>query len=188
MIRELVQQNRSYRRFNENQRIDRAQLMKLVELARLSPSAANLQNLRYRLVYTREECDAIFPCLKWAAYLSNWDGPAPGERPSAYILIMAPENVTKFSHIDTGIAAQSMLLGAVSEGLGGCILASVDRSRIHSICNLPAAMDLVIVIALGKPAEKVVIEDLSKDDSIAYWRDDEGVHHVPKRLLKDLIL
>ncbi len=188
MIKNLVLQNRSYRRFKEEHRVTREQLTEFVELARLSPSAANLQNLRFKLIYSPEECAAIFPYTKWAGYLKNWDGPAPGERPAAYILILAPRGESKYSHIDTGIACQSMLLGAVSVGLGGCILASVDRDRIHDLCSLPPAMEIVVAVALGEPMEKVVLEDLDDTGNVEYWRDEQDVHHVPKRLLKDLIL
>ncbi|HOU26092.1 MAG TPA: nitroreductase family protein, partial [Candidatus Cloacimonas sp.] len=90
--------------------------------------------------------------------------------------------------IDTGIAAQTILLTAVDNGLGGCLLASVDKDAVHKIFLLPDNMDIVLVIALGYPAETVVIEDVTDQDKIEYWRDENTVHHVPKRKLSDLIL
>jgi nitroreductase len=160
----------------------------MIELARLSPSAANLQNLRFWLVYTPQDCQMVFPHLKWANYLRNWEGPMHSEQPSAYIMILSPSNCTKFHYLDAGIACQSILLGAVENGYGGCIIASVDRDKIHQELSLPEGWNILLVIALGVPTEKVVIEDMKEKDSVEYWRDSQDVHHVPKRTLESLIL
>jgi nitroreductase len=188
VLKDLVISNRSYRRFRENERISEAQLVDLIELTRFVPSAANLQNLRFRLIHTEEECRLLFPNLKWAGYLRYWDGPEPGERPTAYIIIMAPDNTTRFHHTDSGITAQTIMLGAVEQGLRGCMLASVDKDAIHQAFHLPDELEILLVLALGYPAEKVVIEEVIDPDDIEYWRDEEGVHHVPKRKLSDLII
>ncbi|MDY0151380.1 MAG: nitroreductase family protein [Candidatus Cloacimonas sp.] len=188
MIHELVEKNRSYRRFIEDKQLEPEILTQLIGLARISPSAANLQNLRYCPISAVDDCAKIFPLLKWANYLRYWDGPAQGERPTAYIIILAPANTTKFHHLDAGIAAQTILLGAVEKGLGGCMLASVDKIKVHDLLSLPVTMEVLLVIALGYPAETVIIEDVTDPDDIEYWRDEEGCHHVPKRLLKDLII
>jgi nitroreductase len=188
MITELVSRNRSYRRFDETRRLTRDELLELVNLARLSPSAMNRQPLRYRLVYSLEECGMLFPHLKWAGYLKDWDGPAPGERPAAYLVMLLPRESGRMQFVDTGIAAQSILLGAVEKGLGGCMLGSVDKDAVHTLFKLPDAMEIVLVIALGVPAEKVVLNEMEDPGKIEYWRDAEDVHHVPKRGLEDLIL
>ena len=188
MFTELVKKNRSYRRFKEDKRPGKKQLLALVELARFAPCAANLQALRFSLVHTKKECDLLFPSLKWAGYLRYWDGPAPGERPAAYIVILAPANSTRFHHTDAGIAAQTMMLGAVEQGLGGCIIAALDAEKIRQDLKLPAELDILLVLALGFPAEKVVIEDVTDPEDIEYWRDDDSVHHVPKRKLEDLMV
>jgi len=188
MFKDLVIKNRSYRRFNESHRIPEEQLKSLVELARLSPCAANLQTLRYCLISEPADCDKVFPHLKWANYLRFWEGPVPGERPSAYIIILAPVMATRFLNTDAGIAAQSMLLGATEMGLGGCIMASVDKTEVHHNFDLPHDLDILLVIALGEPAETVVIEEVTDPEDIEYWRDEEGIHHVPKRKLQDLII
>ncbi|HNV92615.1 MAG TPA: nitroreductase family protein [Candidatus Cloacimonas sp.] len=188
MISELVYRNRSYRRFYESKRITHSQLIQIMETARFIPSAGNLQKLCYYLIEERSECDKMFPHLKWASYLKKWNGPEPGERPSAYIIILVPKSCSNMVYIDTGIAAQTILLTAVDNGLGGCLLASVDKDAVHKIFLLPDNMDIVLVIALGYPAETVVIEDVTDQDKIEYWRDENTVHHVPKRKLSDLIL
>lgn len=188
MIRELVLRNRSYRRFVEFEPILRQTLRDLVDLARLSASAANLQNLRYWLVESGPECNTVFSCLKWANYLRDWDGPAAGERPAAYILILAPQNATRYDYYDCGIACQSMLLGATSIGLGGCMIASMDRERLEQELQLPPELDIMLAVAIGRPAEIVLVDDLDAQGNIEYWRDEKDRHHVPKRNLDSLIL
>lgn len=188
MFLDLVTRNRSYRRFDESRRIGRNELLKLVNYARLAPSAANRQALRYRLVYDPLECAKIFPKLRWAAYLKDWNGPEYSQRPAAYIIMLAPLKPNSSLFIDTGIAAQSILLGATEQGLGGCMIASADKETIHADFQLPETLEIVLVIALGVPAEKVVIDVQRDPDAVEYWRDEEGVHHVPKRSLEELIL
>jgi len=188
-IRELVLKNRSYRRFYQDHTIDRETLVKLVDLARHSASGANLQPLKYFLSHTPEMNGTIFPHLGWAGYLKDWPGPELGERPSAYIIILGDKNIKKSFGCDHGIAAQSILLGAVEKGLGGCIIASVDRrDELIDALGLPEHLLILLVLALGKPKETVVIDPLGPDGDIKYWRDEEGVHHVRKRALEELIV
>ena len=188
MIRDLVLRNRSYRRFYQDEKIDEQTLRGLVDLARLSASGANRQPLKYILAREPEQNAAIFECLAWAGYLKDWPGPVEGERPAAYVVILGDTQVTGAFGIDPGIAAQSILLGATEKGLGGCILASVQRDRLREILSLEPRYEILYVLALGKPREVVIIEALPRDGSIRYWRDDQGVHHVPKRSLEDIIL
>jgi len=183
----LVTKNRSYRRFVQGYAIARETLEKLVNLARLSASAANKQPLKYILSYEPPKNAAIFETLAWAAYLRDWKGPADGERPAAYIIVLNDTGVgSAYCHVDLGIACQSMLLGAVDMGLGGCILASVNRDRLRKELDIPEQFEVLAVVALGKPAEKVVVERAEGD--IKYWRDPDGVHHVPKRPLEEIII
>lgn len=187
MIRELIVKNRSYRRFYQNETIDIPLLREWVDLARLSPSARNAQSLKYILVNTPKKCAMVFPSLSWAGYLTDWPGPEEGERPSAYIIVLNDTTLSSNYFCDDGIATQSMLLGAVEAGYGGCIIASVNRRELQQVLDIPEQYHVVHVIALGKPKEIVVIEDV-RDGDIKYWRDKEHVHHVPKRKLDDLIL
>jgi len=188
MIKNLIRRNRSFRRFHEREAVSRETLRELVELARLSASAANLQPLRYILSNEPEKNARIFPCTAWAGYLKDWPGPAPGERPSAYIVMVGDASHSRLLSCDAGIAAQSILLGAAERGLGGCIIGSIDQEQLRSALKIPNEYEIVLIIALGKPAEKVVLEDIRPGDDIKYWRDAEGVHHVPKRPLEELIL
>jgi nitroreductase len=188
MIRDLVVKNRSYRRFHQEVPIGLETLRELVDLARHSASAANLQPLKYILSCDTERNARIFPNLAWAGYLKDWPGPAEGERPAAYIIVLCDTRIAKSAGCDHGIACQSILLGAVERGLGGCMIASIKRKELHEALEIPDHFEILLVVALGKPKETVVIETVGSDGDIKYWRDVSDVHHVPKRRLDEIIL
>jgi nitroreductase len=188
MIEELIRQNRSFRRFHQDQQVSRETLLSLVNLARLSASAANLQPLKYVLSCDPEKNAQIFACLAWAGYLKDWPGPSEGERPAAYIVILGDREITKNFDCDHGIAAQSILLGAREQGLGGCMIGSIKKDQLCRLLNLPERYDILLVIALGRPNEKVVLTEVGSNGSIKYWRDEAGVHYVPKRKLENIII
>jgi nitroreductase len=187
-LKEVVYKNRSYRRFDQSHTITLETLRELVDLARNSASGNNLQPLKYILSANPEKNAQIFPHLGWAGYLKDWPGPAEGERPSAYIIILGDTEIREGFGIDHGIAAQSIMLGATEKGLGGCMIGSAKGEKIAEALDIPPRYKVLLVLALGKPAEKVVLEDLGTDGDIRYSRDDEDVHHVPKRTLAELIL
>ena len=188
MIRELILRNRSYRRFDQGQPVEDKTLRELVDLARMSASGANVQPLKYVLTCTPEMNAQVFEHLAWAGYLADWSGPAEGERPTAYITIVHDTDIVKTTGCDHGIAAQSILLGAAERGLGGCMIGSVNRPRLAEVLNLPKHLQIMLVIVLGKPVEKVVLEDAPAGGSIEYYRDANRVHHVPKRTLDEIII
>ncbi len=187
-VKKLVEKNRSYRRFQQSVKIKAEFLHELVDLARLSPSAQNLQPLKFILSTEDSRNRKIFPTLSWAGYLKDWTGPKEGERPSAYIIILGDTRISSKFGCDHGIAAQSILVGAVERELGGCIIQSIERQQLRAALKIPEYFEILMVIALGKPAETVQIDSLSDDGSIKYWRDEKEVHHVPKRSLNDLII
>jgi nitroreductase len=187
VIRDLVTKSRSYRRFRQDEGISREALTGLVELARLTPSAGNRQPLKYLFSWTREKNDVIFPCLTWAAYLKDWTGPDEGERPAGYVVILGDKEINETVQCDHGIVAQTMMLGAVEKGLGGCIIGAINRERMRDALRIPPRYEILLVLALGYPTETVVIEEM-KDGDFRYWRDENSHHHVPKRSLTDLIL
>ncbi len=188
MIRDLIISNRSCRRFEEGFAIERRTLEELVDLARLSASAANLQPLKYILSCEPEKNARIFRHVAWAAYLKDWGGPAPGERPSAYIVILGDTAISHNFGCDHGIAAQSILLGAREKGLAGCMIGLIQREELRQALNIPAQYEILLVIGLGKPREQAVLDEVGPDGDIKYWRDNTGIHHVPKRSLKELIV
>lgn len=187
MLKDLILQNRSYRRFDQSVEIPMLHLREMIDAARLSASARNMQPLRYMLFNEKEDGDKIFSTLAWAGYLNDWQGPAEGERPSAYIVQLADLELATDWWCDDGIAAQSILLTAVEQGYGACIIGSVQREKLRKILEISEKYKIIQVMALGKPAEKVVIEDI-REGNVRYWRDENGVHHVPKRSLDELII
>ena len=186
-LTQLMKDCRSYRRFNEKRQITEAELEELAGLARYAGSARNAQPLRFLLVTSTEYRDRLFPLLGWAGYLTDWKGPEPGERPTAYIVCLADRGITGDPAFDLGIASQNILLAATARGLGGCRIASFSRAKVQELFGLAENLDPILVIALGEPAEEVVIERSSDPSDIKYWRDESGVHHVPKLGLEDLI-
>jgi nitroreductase len=188
MIRDLIISNRSCRRFDEGYAVERRTLEELVDLARLSASAANLQPLKYLLSCDPEKNARVFRHLAWAAYLKNWGGPGPGERPSAYIIILGDTTISNSFGCDHGIAAQSILLGAREKGLAGCMIGLIRREELRQTLAIPASYEILLVLALGQPCEQAIIDEVGPNGDIKYWRDSAGVHHVPKRPLKELIL
>jgi nitroreductase len=188
MLRDIVIKNRSYRRFYQDHTITKDELKTLVDLARQSASGANMQPLKFFISSDSRTNDTIFPYLGWAAYLKEWKGPDEGERPSAYIIILGDTQIATNFWCDHGIAAQTILLGASEQGLGGCMIAAVNRKGLMPALNIPGHLEILLVIALGKPKEEVRIEAVGPGGDIKYWRDDKGVHHVPKRSLEEIII
>jgi nitroreductase len=186
----LVRSSRTVRRFKESEAVDAATLEWLVDLARFCPSGGNFQPLKFVVANEAAMRERIFGTLAWAAYLKEWPGPVPGERPAAYVVVLHDTRVSEKVDCDHGIMAQTIMLGAASRGLGGCILASVDKKALAGILELPAHFTIMLVLALGKPAETVTVEDTAEATdraAIRYWRDDAQGHHVPKRTLETLI-
>lgn len=188
MLEDLVRNSRSYRRFDASVAIAEETLRELIHLTRFAPSAANRQPLKYVLSCTPETNDIIFPCLAWAGYLKDWGGPAENERPTGYILILGDDRISPTVSCDHGIAAQTIMLGAVERGLGGCMIASIKRDKLMQALGLPDYVSILLVLALGQPVEDVVVDPVADNGSIQYWRDEAGVHHVPKRTLEDIII
>ncbi|RCW51434.1 MULTISPECIES: nitroreductase family protein [unclassified Halanaerobium] len=186
MLKDLVLKNRSVRRFQEKKKIGRKTLEELIDFARITPSASNLQPLKY-LIFESEGNDKIFPYTNWAGYLKDWDGPEEGERPAAYIVVVGDREISTNYWADPGIAMQTILLRAVEKGFNGCILGAIDKKGIRTKIELDERYDILYVVALGYPAEEVVLEKC-EDDDIKYWRDNNDLHHVPKRKLEDIIL
>jgi len=187
-MHESVKNNRSCRRFDSSYRVSLLTLEALVDLARMSASAGNLQPLKYILSADEARNEEIFSCLAWAAYLTDWKGPAEEEKPAAYIVILGDTVITPNFRCDHGIAAQSILLGAREKGLAGCMFGAINHKKLRSSLGIDERYEILLVLALGKPAETVQIEPVRADGDIRYYRDADGIHHVPKRGLDELII
>lgn len=187
-FRELVLKTRSYRRFRQATPISLDTLRGLVDLARQTASGSNIQPLKYILSADAATNARIFPCTRWAGYLEDWPGPAEGEQPAAYVVILGDIDLLSEFSTDLGIAAQTIMLGAAEQGLGGCMIGSIDGERLRAALAVSERYKILLVLALGKPAEAVVLEPVGADGSIRYYRDADDVHHVPKRSLEEVIV
>ena len=187
---EMVKKNRSYRGFDESRRISREELMELVNCARLTPSAANKQPLRYDLIWEAEEVAATLPLTRWAAALPQRHLPDPGKGPTAFVVLLQETEWVKDAAAcqrDVGIAAQTLLLAATEKELGGLMIGNFDRTGLVKLRNYPDHLVPQLVIALGKPAEQIVLTEVGESGSTSYYRDDQDVHYVPKRRLEEIL-
>ena len=185
-LSDLIQKNRSYRRFYQEPPVVRPELEHLVETARQAASGGNIQAIKYFLSADPATNARIFPTLRWAGYLKDWV-PAENERPTAYIVLLRDNEITTNFMIDHGIASEVMRLAAIEKGIGSCLVGSIDRPRLRAALELPSKYEILVVLALGRPSEKVVLEDAQGGD-IKYFRDKAGVMHVPKRPARELII
>ncbi|MBG0789265.1 MAG: nitroreductase family protein [Desulfovibrionaceae bacterium] len=187
-FRELVERNRTRRKFDQSRPMDEQVLVDLVELTRFTPSGANKQPLKYAVTADPGLCAEVFPLLGWAAYLKDWNGPEEGQRPTGYVVVMLDKQVADTPGCDHGIAGQTIMLGAVEKGFGGCIIATVNRRKLAGLLDLPDHLEILLVLALGVPAQEVVVEALPLGGDIKYWTGEDGRHHVPKRSLEELLV
>ena len=187
MLAKLLQQNRSIRRFIQNDRIPVEALLRWVGNCRYCASGRNAQALKYVVVHQEEECAKVFPLLTWAGYLKDWPGPEEGERPSAYLIQLLDKDIAANCLCDDGIQLQTLGLSACAEGYGGCIIKAFRNQPLRELLALPEYLKINYVLALGVPAETVFLEPMRGDDC-KYWRDAQGIHHVPKRSLEELLI
>jgi len=188
MLKDLILKNRSYRKFNSDRKIQKSELLELIDLARITASSKNKQPLKYKLVSETQELNFVFEQLKWAWYLKDWKGPSENERPAAYILVFLDKSINDNAFIDVGIASQTILLGAVEMGFGGCIVRTVNRYEMNKHYKFSENLDLVQVIALGEPLQNVEIVDTDKSGNIEYFENDNKDHFVPKRPLSEIVI
>lgn len=186
MLKELILRNRSYRKFHAEIPVLEAELEYLVDLARQTPSSKNRQPLKYILVTQKPESDFVFEQLSWAKHLTDWSGPTTDERPPAYLIMLLDTRLNPEAGIDAGISAQTILLGAAEKKLGGCIIRTVNRQAISQHFNLPEHLEILLVIALGKPKQEIKLVEV-KNGKTEYFTDEEGIHCVPKRGLQEVI-
>lgn len=191
MIKELVKANRSYRGYDESRRITKEELLDMVDCARLSASSVNQQPLRYYLAWEKAAVDEIQSMTKWAKGLPQLHLPHEGMCPTGFIVICQDtrvwESLARFQK-DVGIAAQTILLRAVEMGLGGCMIGNFNAGEVKERLKLADYLAPLLIVAVGKPAEQVVLTEAAEGESIAYYRDENDVHYVPKRRLEDIVL
>ena len=188
MLKDLVLKNRSYRKFFFNKKISQEKLLELIDLARLTPSSKNRQPLKYIPVTDPNQCKFIGKHLRWAWFLKEWNGPSEEEQPPAYIVVVLETELNDRAEIDMGITSQTILLGAVESGFGGCIIRTVNKYEVAKYFSLNKTQEVAMVIALGYPNQTVQLTDLNKEGETTYFENDSGEHYVPKRALQDLLI
>lgn len=184
----LVREARSCRRFDESAPLTQQDLDWLLECARLAPSARNAQELRFISVMQGSTLDCLFPLTRWAGALKDWHGPEQGERPTAFIATLMPEHAGYLICYDVGIACQTIQLAATSRGWGACMIQSFNHAEAAKLLNVPSGLKIALLVGLGVAVEKRVVAAMPADGSFTYWRDEDNVHHVPKRSLAELLV
>ena len=190
MIKDLVTIARSYRRYDQSCPLTESELRGLVDIARISNSGTNLQPFKYRIVWEQPLLDQLFAITKWGARYKNYSGPAQGEQPTGYIVICCDTDIrpAAASSLDTGIVAELLVLAAAEAGLGSCMIGNFSREKCRELLHLPEKIEPLLVVAFGKPNDTIVLEEIDNGESTDYYRDEKGVHHVPKRKLEDILL
>ena len=190
-FREIVIANRSYRGYDESYKFTREKLEEYVDLTRFTPSSVNMQPFKYYIAYEKSNVDTIQKMNKWARALPELNLPYEGKRPTAFIIICQDTNI--FSNTnrfmkDVGIVAQTILLQAAEDDLGGCMIGNFNAEEVKSTLDLSENLLPLLIVALGKPAEKIVITEVKEDGKTDYYRDENDVHYVPKRSLEDILI
>lgn len=185
-IYETIISRRTIRKFKQ-EKIDLKILKKIVNTGRLAPSAANLQPLEYLIIDDEDLKKEVFPNLAWAGYIKPEGDPGIGEEPVAYIIILANKKINPAPERDIGASAENMNLTCQEEGIGCCWIGAFKKKKINEIIRVPAGLSAELILAMGYPLEKPVSEDIEKDSSIKYYKDDSGTLHVPKRRLEDIL-
>ncbi len=188
MLLELLKKTRSYRNFDPNRRLEKEELLEIINLCRFAPSAVNRQPVRFAYAFKKEDCDRIFPNLAWAGMIKENKPPYPGNEPTAYILLCYDKNLCKDSpDTDMGIYALTLALGAMEKGLGACILGSINKPALSDIFGLSENLVPRLILALGGPNEEIFLTD-AVDGDTRYYRDEKGTHYVPKRPLYEIVV
>lgn len=184
-LEKLLRKNRSYRGYDPSFEVREDQLRRIVAVNTLIPSARNSQALRFRLV-TRNEAHKVLPHIRLGGALPHLHLPYPGTQPEAFIVVMSAIEPDNYIYIDLGISAQSMLLQATEIGLNGIMIGACDKERLQEELQLPYRP--LLVIAIGRGNEQIRLVEIGAEESHSYYRDDAGVHYVPKVRLEDLII
>ena len=184
-VYELIVKRRTIRRFKQV-RISEQLLTELVNAGRLAPSGSNLQPLEFIVIHKKDLLNRVFSTLRWAGYIAPAGDPPVGKQPMAYIIVLINTEIKKEKgNVDAAAAIENMILAAMEREVGSCWLGSINRDEVRNIFDIPLNYEIDSVLALGYPDESPVIEDAK--DSIKYWKDKNGMLHVPKRKLNDII-
>ena len=184
-VYEAATNRRSIRKFTQKP-IPREKLEGFVAAARLAPSGHNMQPIKYAIVNDPPTVQKIFENVKWAAYIAPEGDPAEGERPTTFIIVLADTTIRASGYeIDAGVAIENLILSAWEEGIGSCLMTSINKEAIRKIIGAGETLTVIAALALGYKGEDPKLEVLT--DSVKYWKDGSGTLHVPKRSLNEVL-
>ena len=183
-IIKVIETRRSIRQFKQKE-IPQNIIEKCVALARLAPSARNLQPLEFAYIDESDIVKKIFPLLKWAGYINPAGNPQKGREPVSYLVILVNKDIAdnNFKY-DVGASIENFILSTWGYGIGTCWLLSINKIELRNLLYIPEVYDIDSVIALGYPDEKPEI--VETDENIKYWKDEHCKLHVPKRKMKKI--
>ena len=185
-FKELINKTRCTRRFKENETISKQDLIDIVDLARVTSSAKNMQPLKYIVINDEKTVKEMASRVKWAAHLTSWTQ-SESEQPSAFIVLVNDTSIDGFVMVDAGISLQTILLASRIKGYAGCALASIDKEFCKKEFNLAPGLEPVLGIAIGVEDEVLNVVDV-KDNDTNYYRNEKDEHCVPKRALDEVLL
>ena len=185
-VYDAIKERRTARLFN-GKPVSHEILLKLIDGARLSPAAANLQPLKYGIVTDEELRRKIYPHVRYAGYIKDWN-PGFKESPKAFIAVFCDPSIrpTDKSECDSGIAMMAISLLAHEEGLGSCIIGSLDRKEVKEILGVSDDLDLMYLVALGY--HDTACSSYDSDETIKYHMEAPGNFVVPKRTLESIVI
>lgn len=183
-VTDAILTRRTIRKFQDRD-VEESKLYKMVECAAMAASGANMQPLKYKIINKEDELLKIFPCTKWAGYLSD-GAPKDGEKPHAYIAVLGDTDINSRFECDAGAAIANMMLAAVDMGLATCWLGAIEREKISEILNLSENLKVLYLLAVGYPAQQS--RAVGMDGSVKYWVDESETVNVPKRSLGEILV
>ena len=185
-IFDLIKSRRTIRKF-QSKPISDEMLLKYVDAARVAPSGANMQPLKYVIVKSSEMVEKVFNHVKWAGYLAPLYNPKDNERPTAFIIVLGDKNIRESGYdMDVGAAVENIILTALDDGVGACWMAAIDREEIGKLIDLGDKYVISCVVALGYSMEKP--KEVKISDGIKYYLDENGTLCVPKRSLDEVLI
>ena len=185
-VYDLILNRRTIRKF-EQKPITDEMMKKYINAARLAPSAANRQPLKYVGIVSKVKVSEVFDNVKWAGYLAPDYNPKENERPTAFIAVCVDNDISKAGYdMDIGASIENIILTALEDGVGACWMGAIDKPKITEILNLPENLTLSCVVALGFSAETP--KDVEMCDGDVKYYLENGTLCVPKRSLDEVIL
>ncbi len=186
-VYDAIMKRRTIRKF-EQREVSRDILIKLIDCARVAAYGANIQPLKFAIIDKPQILKDIYPMTKWAGYLPD-GAPKEDERPAAYIAALGDKKIKANGtfECEAGAAVTTMMLAAVEEGLGTCWLGAIDREKIKKLIGIDEHLDVAYLLAVGYPKQESRTTEIKNGD-VKYYEDENGVIHVPKRSLDEVII